>query len=75
MIPDSEQDEIVAAYERDYAILAAIAEELGLADHDAHELIENTLYASLTMRIPVVDPPAWLTATFRAAVRSFKERS
>jgi len=73
MLPSSEPDEIIAAYERDYATLAALAEELELTEEEAEALIQNTLYASLTRRVPV-DPAGWLTATFRYAARSLKER-
>lgn len=73
MLPDSEPDEILAAYDHDHARLTTLAEEMGLTGDQAEELIQSILYASLARRIPF-DPAAWLEATFRSAAEMLKER-
>ncbi len=73
MLPDSDPEDIITAYERDHARLTALAEELGLKGERAEELIQSILVATLARRV-TSDHVEWLEATFRFAVESLEER-
>lgn len=73
MLPDSDPEEIINAYERDRARLTALAEELELEGEQREELIQGILVASLARRL-ASDRADWLEATFRSAAESLQER-
>lgn len=72
-LPDSSDQDIAAAYQRYFAALATIADQLNVPRSEAEPLIQDILIVSLTHRRPVPDVDMWLRAALTSAIAFRRE--